>query len=30
MDRLEIVASRTSSEADFATVMKKDGFWASA
>jgi hypothetical protein len=26
MDRLEIVASRISGEADFATVMKKDGF----
>jgi len=26
MDRLEIDASRTSGEADFAVVMKNDGF----
>jgi hypothetical protein len=30
MDRLEIVAPRASGEVDFAVVLKKDGFWASA
>jgi hypothetical protein len=30
MDRLEIVAPRTSGEIDFEVVLKKDGFGASA